>query len=361
MNPAFSGCGKPKEAKKLSRDTTRPLTRYNKSMPKETDVDYGQFIKDRRRALNLSQQDLATALSCTPQAVSKYESGQSKIYLGLLGSLCRCLQVDLESFLSGVPEKHDSLCEEKEFSPSRFAESIAFLREKQSLTQKGLAEKAGVTLQKVSKWETGKSLPTLAEFMTLTKVFGLSPSDFYFVDSEKESKLPQVAPAMKEKHSFVTGAILLSLSALLLISGITIPIVLKKTAASKEGTSTVVRTYTVSYLYTYQGTVLDQVTRTVKEGDCAESLPYTREGYLLNRYELEGQPFDFTEPVSGNLALIGTLSKESYSVTFLGLKGKILKTQNVLYEEDATPPDSAEEAAICSSAGKGAIRGSAPI
>lgn len=55
-----------------------------------------------------------------------------------------------------------------------FAENLRYYREKTGITQKELADKLGYTSKSVSKWESGKGLPTLSVLTELAELFDIS-------------------------------------------------------------------------------------------------------------------------------------------------------------------------------------------
>ncbi len=167
-------------------------------MTKE-DINYGEFIKKRRKDQSITQNTLAEALHCTPQAISKYENGKSSIYLGMLGDICRVLNVDLESFLRIRGEKNNDLCEKYTFSEKKFSDYLCFLREKQDLTQKRVSRDLGISQQKLSKWETGSSLPDINELQILADYYKLSCSELYFSLSKEENEPIEKKETIKEE------------------------------------------------------------------------------------------------------------------------------------------------------------------
>ena len=56
----------------------------------------------------------------------------------------------------------------------KFGQKIILLRKQKDMNQKDLAEKLFVTHQAVSKWENGRSLPSIDVLYTLTKIFDVS-------------------------------------------------------------------------------------------------------------------------------------------------------------------------------------------
>ena len=57
-----------------------------------------------------------------------------------------------------------------------FREQLIILRDKSKLSQQELADKLDVSRQTVSRWEAGKSLPSLNQVGKICKVFGIDPS-----------------------------------------------------------------------------------------------------------------------------------------------------------------------------------------
>jgi len=65
-------------------------------------------------------------------------------------------------------------------------ERIKILRKNKGLTQKELSEKVGVTEQAVSKWERGKSYPSIDVIQSITRILDCSPNDiFAYTDGER--------------------------------------------------------------------------------------------------------------------------------------------------------------------------------
>lgn len=70
-----------------------------------------------------------------------------------------------------------------------YGEKIKYMRKKLNLSQEDLANKIGLTRQSISKWETGKASPTMANLKELSEVFGVDMAYFigeYEEQSERE-------------------------------------------------------------------------------------------------------------------------------------------------------------------------------
>ena len=74
---------------------------------------------------------------------------------------------------------------------NNIAKNIATFRKKSGLTQKELAEMVGVKNTTVSVWESGSSAPDAETIFALADIFGVSISDIYGQDANKEVPLSQ--------------------------------------------------------------------------------------------------------------------------------------------------------------------------
>ena len=71
----------------------------------------------------------------------------------------------------GNPLKGDSV------SSERFAESIKRIRRMRGLTQEALGEMIGVKKSAISKYEKGRSFPTVTQLVKLCQVLEISPQE----------------------------------------------------------------------------------------------------------------------------------------------------------------------------------------
>ena len=66
------------------------------------DKHVGQRIRDRRRTMDISQQEISEILSVSYQQLQKYESGQNRVSAGRLFLLAHILKVDVGFFYQGL-------------------------------------------------------------------------------------------------------------------------------------------------------------------------------------------------------------------------------------------------------------------
>lgn len=67
------------------------------------DKHVGKRIKERRRELDISQQEIGEILGVSYQQLQKYESGHNRISAGRLFLLAYLLKVDITYFYQGLP------------------------------------------------------------------------------------------------------------------------------------------------------------------------------------------------------------------------------------------------------------------
>ena len=75
----------------------------------------GKFIKERRKVLNLTQEDLADKVGVSNRTISKWENGHGLPDYSILLSLCKALDVSINELLSGqdlTDENYQTMFEE---------------------------------------------------------------------------------------------------------------------------------------------------------------------------------------------------------------------------------------------------------
>ncbi len=72
-------------------------------------VKVGNFIKEKRRALGLTQQQLADKLNISFQAISKWENGTTYPNIEILKDLAIVLDVTVDEILSGSEKEPEGL------------------------------------------------------------------------------------------------------------------------------------------------------------------------------------------------------------------------------------------------------------
>ena len=79
--------------------------------PDPIDVHVGRRIRDRRRALEISQERLAEGIGVTVQQVQKYEKGTNRVSASKLFQTAGVLQTDIGHFFDGLKAPAPGLAE----------------------------------------------------------------------------------------------------------------------------------------------------------------------------------------------------------------------------------------------------------
>ena len=77
----------------------------------------------------------------------------------------------------------------------RLEEKLTVLRKESGYTQLDLAEKVRVSRQAISKWETGRALPSMENLKYLSELFGVSVDYLLNDDMTEEPKPKEQKPA----------------------------------------------------------------------------------------------------------------------------------------------------------------------
>ena len=77
-----------------------------KTTPNPIDIHVGEKLRSRRKALGLSQGDIATHAGIKFQQVQKYETGHNRISASRLFEIAEKLQVAIGFFWEGLPSSY---------------------------------------------------------------------------------------------------------------------------------------------------------------------------------------------------------------------------------------------------------------
>jgi transcriptional regulator with XRE-family HTH domain len=88
----------------MSDQTTRSLNPTAERGCNTVDAHIGARIRSRRRALDLTQDDLAGCIGVTAQQIHKYESGVNRVAASKLFEIATALTMPVSAFFAGLPE-----------------------------------------------------------------------------------------------------------------------------------------------------------------------------------------------------------------------------------------------------------------
>lgn len=99
------------------------------------------------------------------------------------------------------------------------------------------------------------------------------------------------------------------------------------------------KVYTVTYVNKSGDTILGNASYGPFEISHGTVMTAPNASDSITGYDFIGYDYDFEEAVTSDLTIVANYTKQSFTVTFKGLNGAVLKTQTVLYGNDATAPD----------------------
>ncbi len=71
----------------------------------KVDHHVGRRIRERRKALGMSQEKLGNALGISFQQIQKYEAGTNRVSASRLWDMARVLEVDVGYFFEGIQKR----------------------------------------------------------------------------------------------------------------------------------------------------------------------------------------------------------------------------------------------------------------
>lgn len=157
----------------------------------------GNFIKNKRKELNLTLKDIADKLEVSESLISRYENGNvKKIGMDKLIPLSEILQIDINELLNNINfsrKKKKATLKEIEI-----ANKLKTLRNKNNLSLKKVADFLNITSSTVLKYENADitNIP-IDNINKLAEIYKVNPSyilglenynknDFYLSEEEKE-------------------------------------------------------------------------------------------------------------------------------------------------------------------------------
>lgn len=157
-------------------------------------IEFGKFIYNRRKKLNLSQQSLANELCLSSQAISNWERGISYPEISYLDDLSKILKISINDLFLMKDEITEDVDKENIFNVEKLANALAVLRKMNNMSQADLATKLGIQYQTISSWERGISLPSIEQLIELSNIYNVSLDNLYYgiISVVKEEKIEEV-------------------------------------------------------------------------------------------------------------------------------------------------------------------------
>lgn len=154
-------------------------------------MNIGAKIKQRRKELNMSADDLALALNKNRATIFRYEKGDiEKMSVTVLPALAKILNVSI-GYLLGLEEKEANDADIKAQTRSSLGKKIKKARKAKGLTQEELGNLLGIQKSAVAKYENGRIVNLKQETLKkLSEILGLSLDELILDDEEDKETTP---------------------------------------------------------------------------------------------------------------------------------------------------------------------------
>ncbi|MDI6894619.1 MAG: helix-turn-helix domain-containing protein [Bacillota bacterium] len=149
----------------------------------------GNTVRTLREQKGITVTDLARATGLSPAHISEIERGRTAPSIRTLEKLARALGVSAGVLVRSV-------------GANGVGEKLRRLRERLGLTQKGVAEKAGVSYGLIGQIESGRTQSSVTTLSLLAEALGVSPC-YFLMDEEEVLELtrslsPEVAELLSQ-------------------------------------------------------------------------------------------------------------------------------------------------------------------
>ena len=196
----------------------------------------GTYVSNRRKALGLTQNDLAQSLGYTSQGISKFESGESQISILVLPKLANLLQESLDDLLNEAKEPAPLKEANPVLNEAILSANLVALRLEKNLSQTKEAEILHVSKRSIINYEQGESYPSIETLLLLLQTYSISAKSFFYEKRSIPNNQPVFVDQKKKKKKILIVS-LISLAAILTVVGATSPLWSASFQAAKTSSS----------------------------------------------------------------------------------------------------------------------------
>lgn len=149
----------------------------------------GNFIKNKRKELNLTLKDIADKLEVSESLISRYESGNvKKIGMDKLIPLSEILQIDINELLNNINFSRKK--KKVTLKEIEIAKRLKKLRTENNLSLRKVADFLNITSSTVLKYENANITNIPIDNITeLAKIYKVTPSHILGLDDYDENKI----------------------------------------------------------------------------------------------------------------------------------------------------------------------------
>lgn len=189
-------------------------------------------------------------------------------------------------------------------------ERIAMERKKLGLSQEGLGEKAGVSRQSISKWESGSAMPEIEKLIALSKLFGVSVGWLLGVEDQPEQQENELSDVqLKVVDQLVRQAAPHTRRHTVAAVGLTAAVLLVSFVMAKQTHDTAIQVKVAENQITALSAQLEDINDRLAvmesmESAVLESAVLNPGDSVLAEYSLDVTPMDYDTQAQENVALV---------------------------------------------------------
>lgn len=301
-------------------------------------MNFGEFLSTKRRALGLSQKDVADYLLISIPTISKWENDERLPDLYSIGKLAKLFQIDLESLLKQEDSKVNNIDDYNEFDINAFASYFKKLRKMNGYSLFKLAGELDVAYQTISKWENGEASPSVTILIKCAKLFDVSIQELYYGKSFKDDKIEE-----KSAKKNVFTLILSIFSVLALAASLLFFLLPKNENPSSSVPPVISNPYADKVVVTFDfDRFVDDIDIMINKGETVLKYDPNIEGYDVS-YLYEDNPFDFETRIYEDIIINCSFNIRTYLVSFYGQHDDLIKQETVEHGGSASAPEISTE------------------
>lgn len=170
-------------------------------------MTFGSFIRNRRRQLGLTIQDVQDRTGISYQTLYRYERDKTFPITGNLAVLCRAYDLSYEDVKEAYPAPGRALPTRAHTKENELTKRLIDARVAKGLKQADVAGLLGKSYALVSAWESGRIIPSKEILERLADIYEVDYSELFeeWADQKKEMEKPYTVFAMKLRYARISA------------------------------------------------------------------------------------------------------------------------------------------------------------
>lgn len=156
-----------------------------------------EILKELRKKLNLTQQEISDKLGISRTSYTRYELGEREPDNTTLVKIANFFNVSVDYLLGNVNGRDSSVDDR----PSSFGDNLKKIRNLKKLSQAELSQLLNVSQQTVGSWEVNRTTPTPEMIKKVAETLNVSSDMLLGISSDNDiaEKINALSPSSQEK------------------------------------------------------------------------------------------------------------------------------------------------------------------